>query len=500
MSISMRKYVDITSGVGGGATVRRRELIGRLFTTNNLAPTNTLLEFTEASEVADYFGISSEEYARALHYFGFISKQIRRANKISFVRWASANAVPRIFGRKGQQSFNNYTSITSGAFTITVGGVSVNLTGLNFSSALSLADVASVIQTAVRLSVEPQFSAATVLWDATRQSFNFVGTYNGSESISVSAGVSNDVAGALGWLDATTIFSDGAPLQTVTEALSTSEEANNNFGSILFIPDLTLDQYEDIGAWNTAQNVSYMVMVPVSPANDQTWSDALRGYWGIALTVSPLSNEFPEQIPMEILAATDYTKRAASQNYMFQMAAGVTPSATTTSMSDRYDNLRLNYYGRTQTAGQIIEFYQRGVLTGEGMAPVDMNVYANEMWLRDEASAQLMELLLGLTRISANEQGRSEVSGALQSVADLGLLNGSISVGKPLTTQQKLYVGQVTGDDLAWHQVQNIGYWFDVVITPYETPDGRTEWKAVYTFVFAKDDAIRKIDGTHVLI
>jgi hypothetical protein len=34
----------------------------------------------------------------------------------------------------------------------------------------------------------------------------------------------------------------------------------------------------------------------------------------------------------------------------------------------------------------------------------------------------------------------------------------------------------------------------------YVTVDGRTEWKAVYTLIYSKDDTVRKVEGSHVLI
>jgi hypothetical protein len=34
--------------------------------------------------------------------------------------------------------------------------------------------------------------------------------------------------------------------------------------------------------------------------------------------------------------------------------------------------------------------------------PVDMNVYANEIWLKDAAGAAILSLLLSLGKVSAN--------------------------------------------------------------------------------------------------
>ena len=64
----------------------------------------------------------------------------------------------------------------------------------------------------------------------------------------------------------------------------------------------------------------------------------------------------------------------------------------------------------------------------------------------------------------------------------------------------KVFVTQQTGDPLAWLQVQNIGYWVDATIVAFVGPGNTTEYKAVYTLIYSKDDAIRSVEGTHSLV
>lgn len=500
MAISIRKYVDITSGVGAGAGVRLRDLIGRIVSTNPLIPTDTLGEFTDADSVASYFGSASEEYARAAFYFGWISKNITRAKKIGFIRWADVPTAAQIFGNTTTKALGTFTAITDGAFSITIGGTTKNLSGIDLSAAASLAAVAAAIQTAIRAETGTQFTGATVAYNATRKSFDFTSGATGAAAISVAApGSGTNLLTPLGWNTLSTIVSDGADAQTVTDVLNVSTEANNNFGSFLFQPELSLDEVVEAATWNAAQNVLYMYAVPVVKASASAYFDALAGFAGVGVTVNETAGEYAEMVPMMILAATDFTKRNSVQNYMFQLF-NLTPSVTTTSESDTLDDVRANYYGRTQTAGQNIEFYQRGVLMGGATAPVDMNVYANEQWLKDAASAAILELLLSLSRVSANAKGRVQLLAQIQQVVDQAVFNGTISLGKPFTNTQKVYITEVTGDPEAWRQVQGIGYWIDCVMQPYVTEDSRTEWKAVYTLVYSKDDAIRKVEGTHTLI
>lgn len=502
MAISIRRYVDITSGVGAGASVRRRELVTRVFTVNPLVPTAAMVEFTSADDVAAYFGSTSEEYSRAAFYFAWVSKNIRRAKKIGFARWVDAAVAPVAYGVKGAQSLAGWQAISAGAFSLTLEADTLAVSGLDFSAAASLSDVAAVIQTGIRAAgTGDLWDLATVAWDATAARFILTGGETGAAAIAITAGISGDIASRAGWL-AGAIVSAGSGAETITDTLAASAEADNNFGAFLFTNSaaLTMDEVVEAATWNATHNVMYQFHARVAAADAATWSAAVLGLAGCGLTLaSPVAGEYPEMVPGMILAATDYSARNAVQNYMFQQF-GLTPSVTTNTGADAYDPLRVNYYGRTQTAGQTIDFYQRGVLMGGATAPVDMNTFANEQWLKDAAASAILTLLLALAKVSANASGRAQLMTILQSVVAEALANGAISVGKDLTTTQKLYIAEITGDPDAWRQVQSIGYWLDVVMQSYTTTDSRIEWKAVYTLVYSKDDTIRSVDGTHVLI
>ena len=94
MAIDISKYIDITSGVGGEAAVARRELIARVFTKSSELTSEQIVEYTSASAVMDKFGDDSDEYAFAVAYFGFISKSITKAGKISFAQYGDDSETP----------------------------------------------------------------------------------------------------------------------------------------------------------------------------------------------------------------------------------------------------------------------------------------------------------------------------------------------------------------------------------------------------------------------
>lgn len=509
MPINISRYVDITSGVGGASQVATRSLGGMVITGNPLCPTGTILDFTSADDVGAHFGTASEEYARAVFYFGWVSKDITSPQLLSFYFWNNdAATADLIFGVPPIDSLAQFQSITTGELKLTMGGVTATLTGIDLSGAGSLAAVAADVQTAIRAHSAggTAWTGATVTYNSSTGAFNLTGGATGADTIAVAAAASNDLAGPLGWLSANTVLSNGSAAQTVPAMLAALVNQSNNFGSFLFTSaiNLSLSNVEAAANWNNSltPNVQFIYTVQVSAANASSWQAALNEIGGVTLTLaSPgaaATTEYPEMCPMMILAATDYTATNSVQNYEFQEFI-LTPSVTTDADYETYTNLNINFYGQTQTAGQLLQFYQQGVMFGLPVNPLDQNTYANEIWLKDALGASLMNLLLALSQVPANNTGRAQVLSTIQSVINVALRNGTISVGRMLTVQQQLYVAQVTGSPTAWQQVQNAGYWVGATIQTY-TVGSNTEYKIVYTLIYAKDDIIRLIQGSDILI
>lgn len=500
MTIPFSRYVRIVSGVGAAVGIRQRDLILRLFTSAATVSPSAVLEFTDAAAVGEYFGTGSDEYARAAIYFAYQSPSIGTPRRISFARYASGGTGAQIYGST-HVSLASLQLATAGSFDLTFNGVTASVTGVDLSGAASFAAAAALLQTAIRTVVGPNTSAALVTYDAVNQRFVFDTAYIADVVIGVESTGSgaNDLATALGWASADAILVDGTLAQTPVDAFTRAEEISNNFGSVIFMPTLTLDQHAAVAALVASRNVMYQYYVPTTAANAASWSAALGGFAGTGITLSPIVTEYPEQLPAAILAATDYSRTDAVVNFMFKQGAGLTPSVTTGANADFYDALRVNYYGLTQTAGQQLAFYQRGVLCGSAGAPLDMNVYANEQWLKDYAGSRIMQLLMSTGRVPANASGRGQILGVLQDVVDLALLNGTISVGKTLNADQRSFVTSRSGDPFAWRQVQALGYWLDARVIS-EVVGSVTTYKVVYTLIYSKDDAIRFVDGLHALV
>lgn len=503
MSISKSRYVLITSGVGGSAVVARRELIARLMTTNELVATNGVLEFgggsaTALKNIGNYFGTTSPEYAFAKKYFSFVSKDIHQPEKMSFARYSLTATAPQLISTEVGK-LADLKAITTGSLKLSMGGSSYEITGLDFSSATSYADCATVLQTAVNGNTTggDLWTDATVSF--TNGAFVLTGGDTGANEIvpATSASSGTDVSGLLGWSSANNpVVSVGTDGETITQALDRIVNESDNFGSFDFVESLTTEQIGQVAEWTHNQNVAYVFSHAVNSSNYQSVQEVCAGKNGVCLTLG--NDENAEYMPMAIGACIDYSKVGASTNFMFTQFAGETPTVKTDDMADRYDSLKINYLGTTQQAGKTISFYQRGFLQGD---VADIGVYWNEMWLKDAIASEMLNLLLAVKQLPANEDGSSTARGILMNVIDEAKTNGVILSGKTFDNTQKAYITSLTGDNEAWREVELNGFWLDVNVESYiNSLNGLTEYKFEYTLIYGKGDSIRKITGSDILI
>ena len=213
-------------------------------------------------------------------------------------------------------------------------------------------------------------------------------------------------------------------------------------------------------------------------------------------------------IPMVLLASTQYSKPNSTKTFMYQTfgssAATETETnwflrdpATVSSMevARKFDNNNVNYIGETQQAGKIIRFYQDGFNT-DGL---DTACYCNEIWLKDAILCEILNAFVVNEKVPANTVGESIIRMRIMSVVDQGISNGTILVKKTLTTSQMEYIDRVTGEEGAWESVVNNGYYLSITLTGRNS-DKSTAYTASYLFLYSKGDAIRKVEGSNILI
>ncbi len=507
--ISQTRYVNIVSGVGAGVGVAARQMILRLITQNQLVPPGVVFNFSSSDDVGAIFGLQSEEYLRSVPYFSFISKNITSPTQLSFSRWVNSSIPAMIVGDTVEKTLSQFTGITIGTMTLVSNGTSNVFGPLNFSGAANLTAVATIIQTALRLSLDPQLAAtSTVTYNTNTNQFVLSGAVSGSGTLSASVtGLPTDVSTLLGWSTGGTISVTGQTADTALQAVTKSVSVSNNFATVAFctpaIP-LTNDAITSIAQYIDAQNTNYVYSFATLPSNLQTVFPLIQGYSGVAINVlsATLANDYVEQNPAAIAAATNYESAANStQDFMFYQFPNENVTADIDALANVYDASRGNYIGITQFNGQSLAFYQRGVLCGGATAATDMNTFYNEIWLKSRISANVINLFLNSSIVPATASGAAAILLVIQDAVDVAKTNGTISAGKPLNVIQQQFITSLTTDPNAWRQVQNIGYWLTVTFAQVENPNSLLlEWRANYILIYSKNDAIRSVTGSDVLI
>lgn len=495
MAIKSTEYVFITSGVVG-VSVAQQELIGRRFTENPRVPVGSILRVS-SGEADTFFGAQSAEAAFARQYFSIVlPAPISRPGYLQFAAYAPDGRVPRVFGLQISASVADFVANSGQTLTLNLGGNPQTTAAINLASAVTFADVASAVQVGIRALTGPQYASATVTYDALSGSFAIAGSAVEPATASVAVG---SLAGLLGLNGLGVISSPGAAPQTPIEAFQAAEQVSDSFGSSSFGSTIELDDALLLAQYVAGENVKYMQFWPVDENEFDTWSAAMLSIASNGLVLNRTAGEYKEAIPMGIQAASDYDVRNGGRvNYMFRQA-GLTPDVTSTQESRTLNAARVNYYGRTAVFGQQIDFFQRGYLMGPMTAPLDMGVHSGEQWLKSFCTSKFFALLLGTRGIPNNNDGRGAILAAIQSATAQAFFNGVISVGKLLTSTQIEVVTQITGDPLAYLEVQNKGFWADVLMTE-EVVNGVTEYVAKYTLVYSKADMIRKVEGSHNLV
>lgn len=501
MAINQDYYVLITSGVGGQPAAGRRELIARIFTTNILAPMGGVLEFGGGASVAlknvgAYFGTDSNEYAMASDYFSFVSKDIRQADKISFARYSTSALKAMMISTVTISPVATFKTVTDGALVLNFGGQSYELAGIDLSAAVALADVVTAINDKMPKNGETPVATVSfengkfILEVAEAEAMEI------SASTSPSAGTDLSASQYLGWdLASSPILSQGSNDTTLTAEMDRISNTSNNFGSFCFVEALATDQIAEVAKWNGTQNVKYLYSIPAMPSTAAAISAATVGQKGACPTLT-LGEQYDEIIPMAIGACIDFTRPNASVNFMYHEFPGFKPTVSTDSDKEKYDALNVNYYGVTQQAGQLINFYQMGYLQGEIQ---QIGVYWNEMWFKDAIKTDVLNMFLLSKSIPVNKSGKATAIGVIQGVINEALNNGVILVEKELTNAQKAYITQLSGDDTAWRSVQSAGYWLNVEIKQRQV-NGKTQYYCDYVLIYAKGDSIVKLEGSDVLI
>ena len=203
-NVSTSKFVNIIPQLivaqGSGF-----ELNGLLLTKNITLPIRKVYSFTSAEAVSDYFGSTSSEYDFAVGYFAGNTGKTKIPPKLLITNYLLTVQAGWLRGAEITSTITEIKAITDGRLDINIGGTALTLTGLNFSTANSFSEVATIIQTAIRLQEDVSITVPTAINNCT---VVYSSDFN---AFLITAGVSDST----GTVEYATIASTGTDIGTL---------------------------------------------------------------------------------------------------------------------------------------------------------------------------------------------------------------------------------------------------------------------------------------------
>lgn len=181
--LSVSRLINVTINLGPRAATRRNFGVLCIAGPSDVITAQERIRFyTGTDGIAEEFGLDAPEYKAAEVFFS----QSPRPSIVAVARWLKSASSAVLRGgilTAAEQLMGAWTSITDGAFTLTVGGAAHTVSGLDFSGQTNLNGVASVIRDALAP------AGATIAWDGGRFTAQTL---------------SGGTAAALGWASAPT--------------------------------------------------------------------------------------------------------------------------------------------------------------------------------------------------------------------------------------------------------------------------------------------------------
>lgn len=337
----------------------------------------------------------------------------------------------------GGLKLEDLTAVTTGAFDITIGGSVVSLSGLDFSSATSVEDVATVVDTALST------ASAGASCSTYKDNLIITTTATGSAATISYAGTpasGTDVSGLLGLTEATgASYADGYTAGSIAEELQAIADAATRAG--LFFYGWTIDaEYRDTEDQVEAQNwinarsfraVGGMctnnanAYNPASTANNG-YKATEAGLAGINYTYDDNAQVYPEISYLANFLAVDYNAEGSTIAGKFKDADGIAavnfPDIETNIQT--LNSRRINTI--TGVIGQTIKFFREG---NQSSSAWSTDGWVNVCNFINDLEIEILNVFLRNKKVPYTPDGQNLLIAAASKICNKYKRNGSFADG-----------------------------------------------------------------------
>lgn len=448
MAIPARQIVDVTPRVIN-AGVPDLAMSGLLLTKNALCIYPDM-SFSSATAVGAYFGYDSDEYKAALKYFMGYDNAFKRPDTLKFARRIDVAVAGELIGGSAAK-LSDLKAITAGSFSIDVDGTTVNVTGLDLSSATTQSDVATALQTKI--------TGTTVTYNSNLNAFIVVSATTGeNSSVSVATGTSAD---ALGLSSATgAVAQAGMAAMSEDANMTDIARADGNWVSFTTLYSADDDEIIALAEWTNNQKVEYAYFPYTDsqgdtvPSNQNNLPNVLKNadYDGVVLIFGIVDHAVAA---MSIWASVDWNRYNGLPTMAFRSQNGLAASVTDETVAENLLSMNVNYYGRYASRVEDFTFFYNGKLTGGDFGYID--AYIGNIWLRNALQNAILNGLQQVARTPYTDAGYNQIRAWCLDPINRGLNNGVIQAGLNLSEAQKAQLYNEIGQDVS-EQIYTDGY------------------------------------------
>ena len=434
-------------------------LSGLLLTDNTLCPFPKLLEFPSAKEVGEYFGVDTNEYKLATHYFLGYDNSYRKPEKLYFARRASTAFGGELIGAPVTAGYADFQVITDGTFKISVDGTAYTVDDIDFTAVTSMSTVAQVLQNAFTtdgIGVTVAYSSVTKGFIITNNTTGSTGSLGFVEA----GGTGTDLVPLLKMSedDGAVVYSGSGAL-TPAAVMESVVNQTENFASFTCVTSMTNDEILGFAEWCNGKGVSYLFSAWKDDTNANVISlkQSIKnaGYEGTSLVRG--GAEYAVFIMAEA-ASIDWNRRQGVINFAFKSQSGLAAIVTDGVEASALEAAGVNYYGRWATRNPEFVFLYNGAISGDYKW---IDAWVNAIWLRSAIQISCMDGLKMAGRVPYTDMGYTQISAWLQDPINQALLNGVIDAGVVLSEKQKAELYIEAGMDIT-EQLFTEGYFFEV--------------------------------------
>lgn len=453
MTIPASNLVQINPAVlaAAGAAV---DANGVFLTNNSYVPIGTYVAFASDTDVGDYFGLSSTEYALAQIYFSGFTNCTKKPGSMIFTQYPSSPVSAYLRGGSLAGMTLSALQLLSGSLIVTIDGTVVTASNITLTGVTSFSAAAAVISTAL---------GHPVTYDSTKCAFIISSSTTGASSTigfasgTLAAGLLLDQADGA-------VTSQGAIAATPNAFMSAFIQETQNWVGFTTIFEPVLADKIAFSAWTSAQGKRFMFVGHDSDINATVSGSTTT--WGAALKSNNYDGSFPmygdathATLILGITASIDWDRKNGRITYAYRQNANVSASVSNATMAANLKANGYNYFGAYATAKNNWNIVYPGTISGQ----YDWaDSYVNQIYLNAQLQLAMVTLLLEVNSIPYETDGYAMVDAACLDPINAAINFGTIRKGVALSSAQIAEIKDAIGTDVSQNIITQ-GFYLQIV-------------------------------------